>query len=120
MIIHILCHHSTVKMQPDDNIFDFVVLDSTVYRKLKLTLSDKLSCFLDAVTPRYRLEILKANPTTLEEAMRAAVDSEYAVNERGMTQAEVELWIDKKLADIDRWLFPLLSLHPKNSPIYMT
>ena len=52
--------------------------------------------------------------------MRAAVDSEYAINEKGMTQAEVELWIDKKLADIDRWLFPLLSLHPKNSLIYMT
>ena len=104
---------TTLKMQPDDNIFDFVVLASTVYRKLKLTPSDKLSRFLDAVTPRYRLEILKANPTTLEEAMRAAVDSEYAVNERGMTQAEVELWIDKKLTDMDRLAVPSVESTPQ-------
>ena len=104
---------TTLKMRPDDNIFDFVVLASTVYRKLKLTPSDKLSRFLDAVTPRYRLEILKANPSTLEEAMRAAVDSEYAVNERGMTQAEVELWIDKKLADIDRLAVSSVESTPK-------
>ena len=88
---------TTVKMRPNENISDFVNLASTAYRKLKLSPSEKLSRFLDAVTPRYRVEIMKSKPTTMEEAMRSALEAEYSLFDRGMSAKEIECLLEKTI-----------------------
>ena len=59
-------------MHKREKIEDFIAKASNAYRILKLSDSDKLTRFTDALLSHYRTEVLKSNPKTFQEAVLAA------------------------------------------------